>query len=263
MIKRRFAALGQAGSGAQIGTTLKAQNENANLHQKAVGDLAGQQLQADMQSQELKEARDFQSGMADKDMALKREFFDREQGNVAKQMDLAERQFAFDKETTEFNKRMAELESNRKAPGLFESTFGFDLKQPLKDPGKTLANTVAPLVTAPMQIIGGGGGGCFLTTAACDVMGLKDDCWVLESARKFRDEYMAKDEERAREIVEYYEIAPEVAATISGREDGRRIWKSLFWKHIVPFAIATKLSNSKAHELYKELIAKAKEYAKG
>lgn len=267
VIQRRFAALGQAGSGAQIGTTLKAQNDNAQLAQKAYGDLDAQATQAEMQAQETKEGRDFQAGLAEKqnafqremagsDAALKREFFTKEQENAAKQMDLAERQFALDADTTGFNKRMAELEAGKEDKGLL-GQGGF------MGTGLKGIDGVGKVVKSPIAAVANPLGGCFLTTAACDVMGLADDCWVLESARKFRDEYMAKDEERAKEILEYYEIAPSVAEKISAREDSKKAWKGLFWKHIIPFVVASKVSSELAHELYKKLILKAKELAEG
>ncbi|CAK0758175.1 hypothetical protein CCP2SC5_2480003 [Azospirillaceae bacterium] len=77
-----------------------------------------QQDARSFQSSEAEKGRQFQGGLADKDAAMKREFFNTEQGNKLKEMDLAERQFAADKDTTEFNKRMAEIESGRENPGL-------------------------------------------------------------------------------------------------------------------------------------------------
>lgn len=103
-------------------------------------------------------------------------------------------------------------------------------------------------------------GGCFLTTACVDAMGMADDCWVLESARKFRDTFMAETPEKAREISEYYEIAPKVVEGINKRADAKKIWKRFFWGDIVPFVEAIgKNELEKAHELYKKLIKKSKE----
>lgn len=107
-------------------------------------------------------------------------------------------------------------------------------------------------------------GGCFLTTACVDAMGMADDCWVLESARKFRDTFMTETPEKAREIREYYEIAPQVVEGINKRGDAKRIWKRFFWGDIIPFVESIQKSElEKAHELYKKLIKKAKELSGG
>lgn len=105
-------------------------------------------------------------------------------------------------------------------------------------------------------------GGCFLTTACVDAMGMADDCWVLETARKFRDTFMAETPEKAKEILEYYELAPKIVEKINQVPDSRRIWKRLFWGYITPFVTEAKLGNNEvAHILYKNLIKRAKELA--
>lgn len=107
-------------------------------------------------------------------------------------------------------------------------------------------------------------GGCFLTTACVDAMGMADDCWVLETARKFRDTFMTETPEKAREIREYYEIAPQVVEGINKRSDAKKIWKRFFWGDIIPFVESINKSElEKAHELYKKLIKKAKELSGG
>lgn len=107
-------------------------------------------------------------------------------------------------------------------------------------------------------------GGCFLTTACVDAMGMSDDCWVLETARKFRDTYMTETPEKALEIKEYYEIAPKVVEQISKRTDATKVWKRFFWGDIIPFVFEIQENNlEKAHELYRKLIKKAKELSGG
>lgn len=107
-------------------------------------------------------------------------------------------------------------------------------------------------------------GACFLTTACVDAMGMADDCWILETARKFRDTFMSQTPEKAAEISEYYEIAPKVVEGINKRQDANKIWKRFFWGDIVPFVHAIgKNELEKAHDLYKALIKKSKELAGG
>lgn len=107
-------------------------------------------------------------------------------------------------------------------------------------------------------------GGCFLTTACVDAMGMADDCWVLETARRFRDTFMTETPQKAQEIREYYTIAPKVVEEINKRKDAQKVWKRFFWADIVPFVEEiNKHDMQKAHELYKKLISKAKELAGG
>lgn len=110
--------------------------------------------------------------------------------------------------------------------------------------------------------IGGGGGGCFLTTAATQIMGLEDDCWVLNDARKFRDTYMTETPERAAEIQEYYVCAPAVVEKLNQSGEASRLWKRLFWQNIIPFVLLVRDGKmEEAHVEYKKLINEAKKMA--
>lgn len=116
-VKRRFAAIGQSGSGANIAAQLKAQEMGAAQRDAAMNQIGGLELQAG----EADIGRQFAAQQADKDMGFKRSLFDIEQGNKLKELNLAERQFALDSDTTGFNRRMAEIESNRKPPGMLDN----------------------------------------------------------------------------------------------------------------------------------------------
>jgi len=110
----------------------------------------------------------------------------------------------------------------------------------------------------------GTGAKCFLTTACVDAMGMADDCWVLETARKFRDTFMTETPDKSKEILEYYEIAPKVVEKINQAPDAEKIWKRLFWSDVIPFVTEIQVGNLEiAHELYKKLINKVKELSEG
>lgn len=120
-INRRFAALNASGSGAAIAAGMKNREVAGDASRKLMADVDNQELQAniseaegqrnrDYQSAEAEKSRTFQGGLADRDMGFKKDVFSSEQGNKLKEFDLAERQFALDKETTEFNKEMAKLD---------------------------------------------------------------------------------------------------------------------------------------------------------
>lgn len=105
-------------------------------------------------------------------------------------------------------------------------------------------------------------GGCFLTTACVEAMGLPDNCWALELARKFRDVYMAQNLERAKEIQEYYEVAPKIVKEVDKISNAKSMWKKFFWTDIVPFVDAVEQGNMDiAHNRYRAFMAKAKAMA--
>lgn len=133
-LQRRFAALGQAGSGAQIAAMSKLNQQGLDAQRAmenqigrgALDRLGAAEQEAEYQqaAQELAGGRQLQ--LAGMDEALKREIFGEERANKLKEYDLALKQFALDKDTTEFNKTLAQIEAKygqdaakRAAKGLF------------------------------------------------------------------------------------------------------------------------------------------------
>ena len=116
VIGRRMAALGQTGSGAGIAAGQKAREAIEAQGSQARNELAGQEIQA----MEPEAARQFASTQAEKDMGFKRQLFDIENKNKMRELDELDRRFKLDQDTTDFNKRMAEIEANRQAPGMLD-----------------------------------------------------------------------------------------------------------------------------------------------
>lgn len=265
-LNRRFTSLGMSGSGAAIGADLKNRDAVAASKAKALSDVQGQELQAnegdigrEFQGAEAQKGRDFSGGLAAADSAQRQKFFDVEQGNKLTQIDLAKKQFDMDKDAYDFNKRMAEIAAGYEAP------------EPGKSGGQQLIEGVtntardasigsiiggAPLAIAKELGIKIDAPKCFFTTAACGSMGLEDDCWVLESARNFRDTFMLENKDRAIQVSDYYEFAPKIVEEINKDENSNKIWKKLFWTRIVPFASdVTDGNNEIAYKKYLDLIS--------
>jgi len=96
---------------------------------------------------------------------------------------------------------------------------------------------------------------CFLTTATCKTVGLADDCWELQTLRKFRDEYMASNEEGKHQIAEYNRFAPKIIEKINNRDNARAIYLTMYWKFILPSALLIRMGlNGKAFDLYHKLV---------
>jgi hypothetical protein len=135
VINRRMASIGQSGSGAAMNMQLKARETLGAQGSAALNDLRGQELQANMTADEAEAQRGFQreqSGidrgfqreLANNDMSFKKEAFGLEQGNKLAELDIARRQFELDKDTTKFNRRIAELEMQPARRSLFGTGIG-------------------------------------------------------------------------------------------------------------------------------------------
>jgi len=113
-IQRRFASMGASGSGAQIAAMQKNRDAAADIQRKGLADVNTQELQMGetdtargFQSTEAEKARQAQAGLASQDLGFRRDVFGSEQSNKLRELDMAQKQFDIDKETTDFNKRLA------------------------------------------------------------------------------------------------------------------------------------------------------------
>lgn len=94
--------------------------------------------------------------------------------------------------------------------------------------------------------------GCFLTTAACDGIGLADDCWELRTLRAFRDGWLRRQPGGVEDITSYYDQAPAIAARLRG---DRRALVRLYWTRIVPSALAARIGAKRtARRLYTRMM---------
>lgn len=74
---------------------------------------------------------------------------------------------------------------------------------------------------------GSGKKGCFLTTAACELRGLPDDCHELTTLRRFRDEVLLSSREGRTLVENYYNEAPSLVPFIKFDEEGERVWQDI------------------------------------
>ena len=97
---------------------------------------------------------------------------------------------------------------------------------------------------------------CFLTTACCEEIGLADDCFELTALRRFRDRVLMKTAHGAREVEQYYDIAPRILDRL--RSSGQQAVLVRFYAtHILPCAILAELGfNKLTMILYRDLISK-------
>ena len=76
--------------------------------------------------------------------------------------------------------------------------------------------------------------GCFLTSACTEAKGLPDDCYELTTLRKFRDEYLAKQECGKCEIDHYYQVAPVIVAKIHSDTNAKAVFEKIYAELVAP-----------------------------
>jgi len=58
----------------------------------------------------------------------------------------------------------------------------------------------------------GNSSGCFITTIICDILGMDDNCTVLNTLRNFRDNILQKDEKYKEVLYEYDAVGPIISS---------------------------------------------------
>lgn len=82
---------------------------------------------------------------------------------------------------------------------------------------KLKSSTVINDIKASIYDVGDTGG-CYLTTACITYKGLSDDCYELETLRKFRDNYLMSNDSYRSDVLEYYSFSPKLISEINGDE---------------------------------------------
>ena len=97
------------------------------------------------------------------------------------------------------------------------------------------------------------GGGCYLTSACTEALGLADDCMELMTLRDFRDNWLSNQPGGQDEIIEYYQVAPEIVAKIHERINSLQILQSIFEEMVTPCVCLIKEGKFEtAHTLYRQ-----------
>jgi hypothetical protein len=118
--------------------------------------------------------------------------------------------------------------------------------------------------SADAQAADNSGGGCFITTAVCEYMGWADDCDMLTAFRKYRDQFMLTDPERAKLVKEYYEKAPGIVEAIKQKPAARVVWRYILHAFLRPaFYKIMRGDMQGALTLYREMFEFAEESAHG
>lgn len=82
---------------------------------------------------------------------------------------------------------------------------------------------------------------CYLTTAACDGVGLPDNCWELTTLRDFRDRILPRLPRGEADIADYYATAPAVIGLLNKLPNARKTSLALYWSLVIPCCVLIKL----------------------
>ncbi len=74
--------------------------------------------------------------------------------------------------------------------------------------------------------------GCFITTATCLSLGKGDNCYELNTFRKFRDEWLLKQPGGEKLVEEYYTIAPLIVESINSLPEKHKIFTTIWRKYL-------------------------------
>ena len=98
---------------------------------------------------------------------------------------------------------------------------------------------------------------CYITTIVCDILGFDDNCDVLNTLRKLRNEHMQQKEEYKKDLYTYDTIGPEIATILKDdyketKDDSLAL--SLYRNYLLPAVIRVKENNYQAAiEIYKNM----------
>ena len=96
---------------------------------------------------------------------------------------------------------------------------------------------------------------CYITTAACQVMGRPDDCRELTALRMFRDGWLSDQPDGPDMIRRYYDTAPAILARIDTFVDSPGIYRTIYEKWLLPCVdMAEREENARCLEYYAEMV---------
>lgn len=103
---------------------------------------------------------------------------------------------------------------------------------------------------------------CFITTAVCEHLGKPDDCYELETLRKFRNDYMMSDPERWIDVYNYLCYAPKIVEKLSLLPNAGEIYTRFNATYIQPAIVYIEHKDyEQAHKIYTRLFTEAKQLA--
>ena len=103
---------------------------------------------------------------------------------------------------------------------------------------------------------------CFITTSCVKYFELKDDCYELETLRKFRDKYLLKSNKGRKLVSQYYEIAPALVRQLESSPNKKKLFKRVFTDIQASCKAIEEKNYEEAREIYKNAVSRLFNYFK-
>jgi len=102
-------------------------------------------------------------------------------------------------------------------------------------------------------------GFCFITTAVCQSTGKPDDCFELQTLRKFRDIWLRNKSNGEDMISEYYKLAPQIVSKIDSLPNKENEYELIYSQYIKPcIGFILNRKQDECLKLYKKMIFELK-----
>lgn len=96
---------------------------------------------------------------------------------------------------------------------------------------------------------------CYITTAVCQSLEKPDDCYELETLRKYRDQYLLGEGNATELVQEYYDVAPTIVKRINQSVNNREIYNSIWSRYLSPcIGLIEEDKNEECKQLYTEMV---------
>ena len=97
--------------------------------------------------------------------------------------------------------------------------------------------------------------GCFITTAVCNSLNKSDDCYELTRFRRFRDHWLALQEDGPSLIEEYYTVAPKIVEKINEKANRSDIYRKIWHSYLKPcLALIEEGNYTACKDLYVDMV---------
>lgn len=96
---------------------------------------------------------------------------------------------------------------------------------------------------------------CYITSAVCKSMNKPDECYELETFRKYRDTYLMKTDGGRQLVERYYNIAPTIVRRINREKNADKIYLEIWEKYLRPcIRLIETEQNIECRELYTSMV---------
>ncbi len=101
---------------------------------------------------------------------------------------------------------------------------------------------------------------CYITTAACEFLGMDDHCYELDLLRSYRDTYLEQLSNGEDLIDRYYDLAPSIVKHIDERPDRSEIYHTTWDRYILPcIRLIEAGDNAQCEQLYEQMVLDLKD----